>query len=118
MSMMVFKTDSPEDCGIVELDKNKILISMHEKVRNPSSNLANGAVYILSKELLNEIKKNFMDSKNFTFDIVLNLLGKIYCYETQAVFFDIGTKERYKKANFNFFSIQFFSIQFFSIQFF
>mgnify|MGYP001369731422 FL=1 len=99
MSMMVFKTDTPKECGIVELDKNNILINLYEKVSDPPNNLANGAIYILSKQMLNKIKKNFLSSEDFVLDIILNNFGKIFCYETSDLFLDIGTKKNYKKAN-------------------
>ena len=31
MSMMVFKTNNPQDSGIVEFDKNNILLNIYEK---------------------------------------------------------------------------------------
>jgi mannose-1-phosphate guanylyltransferase len=50
--LMTFRTDNPSSCGILELDERGVVIGFHEKVASPPGNLANGAVYILSAELL------------------------------------------------------------------
>jgi mannose-1-phosphate guanylyltransferase len=50
MTMMVFNSPNPKTCGIVEIDKNKIVKSFVEKPKKPLSNLANCAVYVLSKK--------------------------------------------------------------------
>ena len=99
MTMMTFRTSDPSSCGIVELDARGVVIGFHEKIKNPPSNLANGAVYILSAELLKIIAKNFQGAKDFSTEIVNNLIGYIYSYETDDFFIDVGTPEAYKRAN-------------------
>ena len=98
MTMMVFRTNTPSTCGIVELDENKVVINFHEKVESPPSNLANGAIYILSNELLNSLK--FKDPvSDFSLEVLPELIGRIYAYETSEVFIDIGSPETYAEAN-------------------
>ena len=46
ISMVTFKSDNPKECGIVEVDKDNVLINYYEKVKNPPSNLAN-AIFAL-----------------------------------------------------------------------
>lgn len=99
LTMMTFKTKTPSSCGIIETDRNGVVIQFHEKVKCPPSDIANGAVYILSKEFIKEIKHNFSNCKDFTTEILTNFLGKIYTYHTNEVFIDIGTPETYKEAN-------------------
>ena len=99
MSMLTFRTENPTNCGIVEVDENNIVINFHEKIKNPPGNLANGAVYIISKELLNIISKDYKMCTDFSTDVISKLLGKIYSHEISQVFIDIGTPENYKKAN-------------------
>ena len=41
------------------IDEQKIVIGFHEKVDNPPSNLANGAVYILSTDFLKILKDHY-----------------------------------------------------------
>ena len=40
-----------------------------------------------------------MNSKDFVLDVIPQFYGKVYCYETNELFLDIGTNENYKKAN-------------------
>jgi len=99
MTMMTFKTDSPSECGIVELNKEGILVGFHEKVEFPPGNLANGAVYILSKELIKILKEKYLTTTDFSTEIISHFYGKIFTYETNKSFIDIGTIEGYNRAN-------------------
>ncbi len=99
MTMMAFRTDNPSSCGIVELDENNVVIGFHEKVEFPPSNLANGAIYILSSELIKIVSEKYATATDFSTEILHHFLGKIYIYETEELFIDIGTAEAYKKAN-------------------
>ena len=99
MTMMTFRTDNPSSCGIVELDERGVVIGFHEKVANPPGNLANGAVYILSAELLQKISTDLMFASDFSTEILTRFVGKIQSYETFETFLDIGTPESYEKAN-------------------
>jgi mannose-1-phosphate guanylyltransferase len=99
MTMMTFRTDYPSSCGIVELDERHVVIGFHEKVANQPGNLANGAVYILSAELLNRLASDLRNVKDFSTEVLNQLVGYIYSYETSAVFLDIGTLVTYQQAN-------------------
>ncbi|MDG2252523.1 MAG: nucleotidyltransferase family protein [Methylophilaceae bacterium] len=99
LTMMTFRTNNPSSCGIVELNQQGIVTGFYEKVTNPPGNLANGAIYILSAELLEMIKKELYSAKDFSTEILSHLIGRIYTYETQEIFIDIGTPEAYKQAN-------------------
>ena len=62
-------------------------------------NLANGAVYILSPELINTLATNFYNVSDFSTEVLQHLVGRIYTYETQEYFIDIGSPEAYCKVN-------------------
>lgn len=98
ITMMLFKSDNPKSCGIVELDKDEIVIDFHEKVDFPPSNLANGAVYICKYEifdfLINLRKKNI----DFSNEVIPNFLGEINTFINDVYHRDIGTLESYQKA--------------------
>jgi mannose-1-phosphate guanylyltransferase len=99
MTMMTFRTDEPLSCGIVELDERGVVISFHEKVANPPGNLANGAVYILSDELLRKLGKYLPNATDFSTEVLNRLMGRIYTYEVSEFFIDVGTPKTYKQAN-------------------
>ena len=98
ITMLVFETNNPSSCGILEL-KDNIVVNIYEKVNNPPGNLANGAIYVLSKEAIKIIKNDFPKAKDFVNDILKHFLGKIFSYHTKEIFLDIGTIENYLKAN-------------------
>jgi len=99
MTMMTFQTDSPSSCGVVELNEKGVVIGFHEKVDSPPGNLANGAVYALSAELMRMLKADYGDAKDFSTEVLPQLVGKIFAYRTPGFFLDIGTPESYEKAN-------------------
>ena len=95
ITMMLFKSDNPSSCGIVELDKNNIVQNFHEKVENPPSNLANGAVYICEPTIfkfLESLKKEDIDFSN---DVLPKYMGRINIFLNNIYHRDIGTVESY-----------------------
>jgi len=99
MTMMTFRTSDPSSCGIVELDEKGVVVTFHEKVKNPPSNLANGAVYLLSSELLIRFGQDLCFVKDFSTEILNQLVGHIFSYETSEIFLDVGTPDSYLQAN-------------------
>jgi mannose-1-phosphate guanylyltransferase len=99
MTMMTFRTEDPSSCGIVELDERGVVIGFHEKVKCPPGNLANGAVYILSSELLQKLRTDLNYIMDFSTEVLHRFKGQIFSYETSETFLDVGTPESYEKAN-------------------
>jgi len=99
MTMMTFRTDDPSSCGIVELDESGVVVGFHEKVEHPPGNLANGAIYIISSELLEIIKTDLNYVTDFSNEVIHLFKGRIFSHEISDVFLDIGTPDSYEKAN-------------------
>lgn len=99
MTMMTFRTDSPSSCGIVELDGRGVVVGFHEKVDTPPGNLANGAVYILSREFLGKLNADFPTATDFSTEVLPRFVGRILSYETRGFFLDVGTPAAYAMAN-------------------
>ena len=99
ITMLTFRSDNPSACGIVEVDERGVVIRFHEKVLSPPGNLANGAVYILSPELIARLPLDWVAPTDFSVDILPTLLGRIQTYETTGLFIDIGTPSAYASAN-------------------
>lgn len=89
MLMMVFHTDRPSQCGIVEVDDNKNLIGFYEKVTHPPGTLANAAVFIIRRSVL----KNSLYAdgvEDLSCDLVPKLLGRTWVWENDNYHRDIG----------------------------
>jgi mannose-1-phosphate guanylyltransferase len=99
MTMMTFRTADPSSCGIVELDDRGVVIGFHEKVAKPPGNLANGAVYILSSDLVNRLGTELHTVKDFSTEVLHQFVRRIFTYRTSEMFLDIGMPETYEKAN-------------------
>jgi mannose-1-phosphate guanylyltransferase len=99
MTMMTFRTKDPSSCGIVELDERGVVIGFHEKVESPPGNIANGAVYIFAGDILHTFAAEFQTIADFSTQVLPRFLGRIFTYETNQIFLDIGTPEAYSSAN-------------------
>lgn len=99
LTMIIFPTATPSTCGIVELNREGVVVAFHEKQENPPGNLANGAIYILSPEFQEMVRERFYDATDFSTEIIPYLMGKIFTYKTNAPFIDIGTPAAYAAAN-------------------
>ena len=98
MTMLTFETNSPQTCGIVVRDKDMIIRDFFEKVNNPPSNIANGAIYIFDSTLLEELSQKNSSLFDFSKEVIPLFLGRIFSYHTQKDFIDIGTPENLIKA--------------------
>ena len=98
ISMMTFRTEKPEDCGVVLLDDNGVVLDFYEKVKNPPSSIANGAIYIFSKEALKRVYLECRDAKDISTDLIPKFIGHINTYFTESKLIDIGSPEAYKIA--------------------
>ena len=96
ITMMLFNTDAPSTCGIVELDKKDRVLCMHEKVANPPGNLANAAVYIFEPEVLDWIATNHVT--DISSEVIPAFQGKIYSWLNKVYHRDIGNPQSYALA--------------------
>ena len=92
-TMLTFKTDKPSSCGVVVTDEEMILREFYEKVNNPPSNTANGAIYIFDYDFLIKLKEEMPSAKDFSKEVIPNYIGRIKTYFTEKTFIDIGTPE-------------------------
>ena len=66
MTMLTFNSNDPINAGIVKVDKNFILKEFYEKDINDNGKRANGAIYLISKEMQIELKNNYKIAENFS----------------------------------------------------
>tara|TARA_Y100001933_G_C18994019_1_gene561744 strand:- start:246 stop:1022 length:777 start_codon:yes stop_codon:yes gene_type:complete len=92
LTMLTFTTSDPSSCGIVKTNKNGIMIDFTEKPKGTSfGNMANAAVYIFDSRLFDEISNIKTEIKDFSKDVLPNLLGKVFTCHTDKLLIDIGT---------------------------
>ena len=89
MTMLAFRTPTPESCGILDVDSHQILRNMWEKSRENHGNLANAAIYTAAPGLLPFLNAAF----DFSTDVIPKLFGRISVIETDRTHIDIGTPE-------------------------
>ena len=94
ISIGLFNTQYPKQCGIVNLNEDSIVIDFQEKPPKPKGNLANAGVYIFDTRIINNRK--FDDNK--LLDISHNLLSE-YTFQMKGYILDIGSINNYKIAN-------------------
>jgi mannose-1-phosphate guanylyltransferase len=98
MTMMTFKTDTPQSCGIVELDIQNVVSAFHEKTAHPPGNLANAAVYIIEPSVTAFLETLGKEEIDFSTEVLPNYIGRIYTFHNDLYHRDIGTTESYLKA--------------------
>ena len=96
LTMGLFHSEYPQTCGIVSLDENGKVTAFEEKPRHPKSNLANAGIYITSSDILAYIPtKKIVD---FGYDVLPQLIGKMYAKYIDSYLYDISTPESYKQT--------------------
>lgn len=98
ITMMLFESDNPSACGIVKVDDFGVVQEFHEKVKNPPSNLANGAVYICESSVIEFMATLGKKDVDFSLDVLPKYIGKINTYLNTTYHRDIGTPESYALA--------------------
>lgn len=93
MSMAIFKPKDKSKCGMVEISESGHIIQFIEKPHDSDLEWANAAVYVFSKECLDEIKSNCKLAKDISLDLIPNFLGRMSSYKIDGYHIDIGTHE-------------------------
>ncbi|MBI1206612.1 MAG: NTP transferase domain-containing protein [Azospirillum sp.] len=93
MTLLAFRTATPQTCGILQLDAQQHVVGFHEKVADPPGNLANGAVYVFAPEVLTRIAALARATVDLSTEIIPSLMPHILAVEHGGFFLDIGTPE-------------------------
>ncbi|MGA1197317.1 MAG: nucleotidyltransferase family protein [Candidatus Latescibacterota bacterium] len=97
LTMGLFHTPFPKECGIATLDKDGHIIDFVEKPQNPASNLANAGIYAVSPEIFDVIGDQ-PSPVDFGFDIIPKLSGRMAGVAIDGFLMDVGTVERYESV--------------------
>ncbi len=97
MTMMLFHTPYPEQCGIAALDASGRIVEFVEKPKEPKSDLANSGLYVVNADAYREIAdRNVFD---FGFDILPSFVGRMSGFVFEGYHRDIGNLEALEQAN-------------------
>jgi mannose-1-phosphate guanylyltransferase len=102
ITMMTFDTDMPQSCGIVETDKNNIVIGFQEKSPNPRGIRANAAVYIMEPSIiafLQSLNKKIIDVST---ELLPHYLHRMQMFHNADYHRDIGTPQSLQLAEIEF----------------
>lgn len=98
LTMMTFVTDQPSSCGIVETDAEGIVMGFHEKVANPPSCIANGAVYIFDKHVVEFLGNSRSSVIDISTEVLPAFVGHINTYHNDLYLRDIGSSRSLEAA--------------------
>lgn len=91
------KVDDVSRYGAVEFDINGKIIGFTSKGENSISNYINGGIYIIRKDIIDNLETNkFISLENEVIPDIVSK-GNMYGYKSEDYFIDIGIPEDYKK---------------------
>ena len=96
LTMALFRTNIPKQCGIAKVNKDGKIIEFTEKPECPESNLANAGIYVADRRILEYFPEG--EIVDFGKDILPRLTGLMYGWEINDYLIDIGTINNYKRA--------------------
>lgn len=97
LTMMLFRTAYPRQCGIATLDAAGRVVDFVEKPENPASDLANAGVYVVDADCWREIAD--MDVFDFGFDVLPRFVGRMRGFAHEGYHRDIGNHEALAQAD-------------------
>jgi mannose-1-phosphate guanylyltransferase len=97
MTMLLFHTPYPKQCGIATLDEGGRIVEFVEKPQQPKSDLANAGLYVVSADAYREMAdRNAFD---LGFDVLPAFVGRMRGFPFQGYHRDIGNYEALAQAN-------------------
>ena len=96
LTIALFQSPNPSDCGIAELDKEGRIVSFVEKPKAPASNLANTGLYVINAAAYREIAE--MKAFDIGFEVLPRFTGRMRGWTWGGYYLDIGTHESLKLA--------------------
>ncbi len=98
LTMLTFRTDQPQSCGIVATNGSGVVTAFHEKVSDPPGDCANGALYAFDEDFDAFLNTLSPQPSDFSTEVIPHLLGRINTWHTSKPYLDIGTPEALKAA--------------------
>jgi mannose-1-phosphate guanylyltransferase len=96
ITMALFRTERPKECGVAEMDKKGLIASFVEKPAAPKSALANAGVYVMRGEVHSRLPRT--KPSDIGFDLLPRCLGEMYGWRWDGLLKDIGNPQAYAQA--------------------
>ena len=96
ITMVLFRTPTPTQCGIVAIDRQGRVIEFQEKPSDPKSNLANAGVYAMTSAAYREIAD--LDGFDLANDVMPKFIGRMRGWIWDGYHRDVGTPESLAQA--------------------
>jgi mannose-1-phosphate guanylyltransferase len=97
VTMGLFRTAVPRQCGIVEMNNQGLITSFQEKPVRPQTNLANAGVIAARPAVLSEFPET-RGRIDLGHDVLPQVVGRMYGYVIPEYIQDIGTVDNYLDA--------------------
>lgn len=99
LSMVLTKSQQVHDYGIIEMDDYYRIKSFKEKVGHKDNSFINAGIYLMKKDIFSSMPDNEVFSLEYDFFPKILDNNKCYGFVCEGELIDIGTPERYAKAN-------------------
>lgn len=100
-TIMAIPVEDPSRYGVILMDEKGIIKEFLEKVKQPPSNWINAGLYILEKNILEEIPDTPCSIERDVFPQLLKKGFHFHCFKYKGYWKDIGTIESFKEATFD-----------------
>src|SRR3989339_476465 len=101
----VFRSKTPNQCGIAEIGENSLVTGFVEKQKEQTSDLAAAGVYVADRRIFDFFPEVGSDWQNgpaipldLGFHIIPRLVGQMKAYLIKEFLMDIGTLSQYDEA--------------------
>lgn len=97
ITMGLFKTQYPSQCGIAYIDSSNTIVDFIEKPDDPESNLANAGVYVFNTNIFSNMipAKEILD---IGYDLLPKFTNNMKGYLIEDYIFDIGNIKKLEQA--------------------
>lgn len=97
VTMGLFRTAYPSQCGIATLDPDGRVLEFVEKPENPKSDLANAGIYVCNRDTIADIPCEG-PAVDYGRDVLPLYTGRMYGLPLECYHLDIGNGESYAEA--------------------
>lgn len=99
-TLLVFETNQPEQCGIVNTDENGVITAFYEKQPAGHGNVASGALFLFAPTMFERFLAHLQPDTFYelSIDVVPSMLGSMQIWHTDGSYLDIGTPDNYQRA--------------------